>query len=260
VCSSGRHTASSSPAHNSLANVRASSRSPFARACVIPVSPGETTITSATRGSRIRTISHAEPVTSNATWSVGKRLSARTCKSSGELFTRPAERTFPFSQIAISQKSRCTSRPIARPTALTAAATAFLLEVDNDEQENRGQNDNDGYALAAQSGKSQGRPPKSTGSQPIVQNGLPLLRSPRKPLSRSADRKPRPGRNPHKMIFMRRQAGVCRRTLRATRSLSLIVRSVSLFGSDRAVLDDRFADGAVAGSRSSPSNSDCRWP
>jgi hypothetical protein len=36
----------------------------------------------------------------------------------------------------------------------------------------------DGSALAAQPGKSQGRPQKSPGSKPIAQNGLPNLRSP----------------------------------------------------------------------------------
>ena len=40
IHSGGTHTASSSPVHNSLASVRASSRSVFARACEMPVSPG----------------------------------------------------------------------------------------------------------------------------------------------------------------------------------------------------------------------------
>jgi hypothetical protein len=58
----------------------------------------------------------------------------------------------------------------------------ILLAVD-DERENRWANDIDGSALAAQPGKSQGQPPKSPGSNsPIVQNGLPNLRSPKKPL------------------------------------------------------------------------------
>jgi hypothetical protein len=43
-------------------------------------------------------------------------------------------------------------------------------------------NDIDGSALAAQPGKSQGRPMKSPGSNtPIAQNGLPSLRSPEGP-------------------------------------------------------------------------------
>lgn len=36
-----------------------------------------------------------------------------------------------------------------------------------------GENDTYGFALAAHPGKSQGPPPKSTGSKPIVQNGVP---------------------------------------------------------------------------------------
>jgi hypothetical protein len=111
--SSGVHTASSSPAHNSFANVRASKRSVFARAPAIPVSAGLTTSTLATCGSRIRAISHAFPVTSNATLSVADKLAAYTSSAAGVVATRPAERTTPSSTTATSQKSRCTSNPIA---------------------------------------------------------------------------------------------------------------------------------------------------
>ena len=63
----------------------------------------------------------------------------------------------------------------------------------HDGRENRWANDTDGFALAAQPGKSQGRPMKSPGSKPIVaKNGLPIMRSPREPLSRSLDANPRP--------------------------------------------------------------------
>jgi hypothetical protein len=55
-----------------------------------------------------------------------------------------------------------------------------LLTV-NDDAENWWANDIDGSALAAQPGKSQGRPLKSPGSKPIAQNGLPSLRSPKGP-------------------------------------------------------------------------------
>ena len=57
VRSSGIQTASSDPAASNRANVRASSRSVFARAWRIPVSRGLTTTTRATCGSRIRAIS-----------------------------------------------------------------------------------------------------------------------------------------------------------------------------------------------------------
>ena len=46
------------------------------------------------------------PVTSSATRSVAKRLSASALIPSGVLGTRPADRVLPFSQIATSQKSR----------------------------------------------------------------------------------------------------------------------------------------------------------
>jgi hypothetical protein len=119
--SSGIHTDSSSPDHNSLARVRASSRSVFARARVIPVSSGLTTTTRSTCGSRIRAISQQLPVTSNATRSDRTRFAASKPSPSGVLGTRPAVRTWPSSQIATTQKSRCTSKPIARPTHLIDA-------------------------------------------------------------------------------------------------------------------------------------------
>jgi len=74
-------------------------------------------------------------------------------------------------------------------------------------------NDTDGYALAAQSGKSQGRPPKKHGLAAHRQKRPAQLRSPREPLSRSADRKSRPGQNPHKTIFMPRRGTAPARTL-----------------------------------------------
>ena len=119
--SSGIQTASSSPFHSRLASVRESSLSVLARALLIPVSSGLTTITRFTCGSRIRATSQQLPVTSNATRSLGSRLSASVASPSGVLGTRPAERTRPSSQIATTQKSRCTSRPIARPTHLVNA-------------------------------------------------------------------------------------------------------------------------------------------
>ncbi len=65
--------------------------------------------------------------------------------------------------------------------------------LDVDMGENWWANDIDGSALAAQPGKSQGRPLKSPGSKPIAQSGLPNLRSPKRPLSQSAEPKPPTG-------------------------------------------------------------------
>jgi hypothetical protein len=136
------------------------------------VSLGETTITRATCGSRIRAIAHALPVTSNATQSRGSRLCANSSSAFGVLWIRPAERSRPSATIATSQTSRWTS-------SATALTPSSCLSTTNG---NRWANDIDGSALAAQPGKSQGRPPKSPGSKPIVQNGLPNLAFPRKPL------------------------------------------------------------------------------
>jgi hypothetical protein len=94
----------------------------LARACAIPVSPGLTTTTLTTCGSRSDD-RHAPPETSNATRSSRPKLAASTPSASGGLSTRPAERTPPFSQIATSQKSRCTSNPIALPSALNATSS-----------------------------------------------------------------------------------------------------------------------------------------
>ena len=109
VARSGIQTASSDPAANSLASVRASSRSVLARAWRIPVSDGLTTSTCATCDSRMRAISHALPVTSSATRSSGPRLPANSSSCSGVVAIRPAERSSPSSTIATSQKSRWTS-------------------------------------------------------------------------------------------------------------------------------------------------------
>jgi hypothetical protein len=125
---SGIHTASSPPCQSSLASARASSLSVFVRACAIPVSSGETTITFCTCGSRIRATSHEPPETSIATRSVGSRLAPSTSSASGVVFTRPTDRTTPSSQIASSQKSRCRSTPTARPTHLHPGGTCCTTD------------------------------------------------------------------------------------------------------------------------------------
>ena len=124
IRSSGVHTPSSWPAHNSLASARASRRSVLALACRIPVSLGETTITRATCGSRIRAISHALPVTSNATQSRASRLCPNSSSASGLASIRPADRSRPSATIATSQKSRCTSSATALTRLLTVADRA----------------------------------------------------------------------------------------------------------------------------------------
>ena len=137
---------------------------------------GLTTVTRSTNGSRILTTSQQLAVTSNATRSVASRLSASNRRPSGVLGTRPAERTRPSSQIATTQKSRCTSRPIARPTHLTnAIAHLHNTVVDTDRWETSGNNDTDRYELnrSIQASRRGGRS-NFTGSKPIAKNGLPV--------------------------------------------------------------------------------------
>ena len=64
-----------------------------------------------------------------------------------------------------------------QPDRSTDRSHLVLLWLLNSREKQRA-NDTDGFALTAQPGKSQGRPLKSPGSKPIVQNGLPTLRSP----------------------------------------------------------------------------------
>ena len=99
--------------------------------------------------------------------------------ASGVLGTRPAERTSPSSQIATTQKSRCTSRPIARPTHLNNNDTSHLQFVDN-ERENQRDNDTDRYELEAQSRQVAGAANEKHGLEAHRQLRPTRLRSPKK--------------------------------------------------------------------------------
>jgi hypothetical protein len=82
--------------------------------------------------------------------------------------------------------------------AATASAPTILIPVclvDNSGSSRRA-NDNYGFALAAQPGKSQGRPTSSSGSQPITSDGLPSHLLQGSPPSRSAEATTTTGRLP----------------------------------------------------------------
>jgi hypothetical protein len=151
-------------AHSSLASARASSRSVFARACRIPVSLGETTITRATYGSMMRAIAHALPVTSSATRSLGSRLCANNSNATARVAIRPPERSRPSATIATSQ-----SRDGHPALPLSRALLPSLVE-----RENGWANDIDGSALAACSTAGQRatrrlpRPPRAAGFRAYV--------------------------------------------------------------------------------------------
>src|SRR5439155_15115152 len=85
----------------------------------------------------------------SATRSRGSRLEANSSSCSGVVSTRPAERTSPPSAIATSQKSRCTSNPIALPALLTSSSP-LVVEL----AEKQRANDNDRYVLTAHPGSS----------------------------------------------------------------------------------------------------------
>ena len=201
VRSSGIHTPSSSPAASSLASVRASSRSVFARAWRIPVSLGETTITRA--DVRLedprdlpRVAGHLQRHPVTRIQALREQLQHLRRASA----IRPAERTRPSSTIATSQKSRCTSSPTALTRILLARSTT---------RENRWANDTDGSALAAQPGKSQGRPPKSPGSHAHRAKRPAQPAFSQRPLSQSPEPKPAPDdRAPSRGSFMPREAPI----------------------------------------------------
>ncbi len=203
--SSGIHTDSISPRESSTASVRASSRSVFALACTIPVSSGETTITRSTCGSSSLATSHALPVTSNATRSVLSRLAASVPIPSGVLATRPAERTTPSSQIATTQKSRCTSKPIARP-AQPDTPTIHLPTRISCEGDAAGQRHRPIRAQTLNPGKSQGRPKEKPGLEAHRANRPAHQRSPRRPLSRINRTYERRRTDPPHNSFMPRNA------------------------------------------------------
>src|SRR6266511_6216226 len=115
VRSSPSHTLGNSPAASSSASVRASKRSVFTFAWLIArTCSGFAITTSPTCGARMRAIASVFPVASSATRSSPARLSAQSLSSPGLVSILPAERAFPPSEIATSQKSRWTSRPMKR--------------------------------------------------------------------------------------------------------------------------------------------------
>ena len=221
---SGDHTASSSPAANSRASVRASSRSVFARAWRIPVSAGLTTTTRATCGSRIRAISHALPVTSNATRSLGARLCANSSSRSGVVAIRPAERTAPPSQIATSQKSRCTSNPIALPTAPTSPSSLV------NEWRTSGRTTTTDACSRHIRASRRGGHRNSPSSKLIVQNGLPNRVLRESPCPGRPTVRPGPDSNPQRRSFMPRNSEAPRARPRPARCIGRFITGINVSG------------------------------
>jgi hypothetical protein len=120
------------------------------------VSAGLTTITRATCGSMIRAISHAPPVTSNATRSSGPRLPANNSNAAGVVSIRPFGADLAvLCDRDLTEVTMHIQPDRPHPTTPHVARLQFGEPVGNDA---------DGIALAAQPDQSHGRPLKSSGS------------------------------------------------------------------------------------------------
>ena len=194
--SSGIHTDSSSPDHNKRASVRASSRSVFARACVMPVSSGLTTTTRSTCGSRIRATSQQLPVTSNATRSDASKLSAKHHQtlrrarhpSAGPHLALLADRD--HAEVTVNvQADRATDPP--------RQSHPHLHRRNGRAGEPAGQRHRPIRARSTIQASRRGGRTKSPGSKPIVQNGLPACVLPTEaPVPDHPTLRPDPDRDP----------------------------------------------------------------
>src|SRR4051794_30648277 len=188
AASSGVQTSSKNPTASSRASVLASTLSVLARRDFSCTALGLASTTRATSGSTIRAIASALAVASIATASLGARLRANSSSAGGVVKIRPATRTSPFSAIAISQKSRCTSIPMLR------TITSLVV----DAREAAGDNDNYGSVLSAHPDTRGGGQLQTAGSQPIETPACPTSALTEPPPGTTGDATPRPGRRAHR--------------------------------------------------------------
>jgi hypothetical protein len=125
----------------------------------------------------------------SATRSSEPRLWANSRSCSGLVWILPAERTTPSSAIATSQKSRCTSNPIALPSVLTSPSSPSLKSRETQGQTTTTDTKRTGQVAGAAT-------ETSPGSKPIVQNGLPNHVLPEGPYPGRATVRPAPDRPP----------------------------------------------------------------
>src|SRR5215208_5146672 len=118
-------------------------------------------------------IASAPPVVSSATSSSEPRLFANSSSSSRRVLTRPAERTFPSSEIATSQNSRWTSKPMYLITGLLLFVADAGDQVGKRHRRIRARGTSGPVAAAAT---------EKHGLAAHRANGLPSLRSPKEPL------------------------------------------------------------------------------
>src|SRR5215211_3100443 len=118
-------------------------------------------------------IASAPPVVSSATSSSEPRLFANSSSSSRRVLTRPAERTSPSSEIATSQNSRWTSKPMYLITGLLLFVADAGDQVGKRHRRIRARGTSGPVAAAAT---------EKHGLAAHRANGLPNLRSPKQPL------------------------------------------------------------------------------
>jgi hypothetical protein len=186
--SSGIHTDSSSPDHNKRANVRSSSRSVFARACVIPVSSGLTTTTRSTCGSRNpgdlpTTAGHLQRHAirrQKALRQTPDALRRARHSSAGAHLAVLTDRD--HAEVTVNvQTDRSTDPPRQRHPHLHQL-------VDVQRENPAGQRHRPIRARSTIQASRRGGRTKSPGSKPIAQTGLPACVLPQKPLCRIARR------------------------------------------------------------------------
>ena len=192
--SSGIHTASSSPRHNNLASVRASSLSVFARASDPGVIRADHDHPVHVRLEDPRDLPAAarhlqrHPIRRQQT----RRQRLQPLRRARH---PPAERTTPSSQIATTQKSRCTSKPIARPTQLTTPPPHLHTTLTRGRTS--GTNDTDRYELEAQSRQVAGAAEqKARARSPSSKTAYPTAFSQQSPCPSQPDPRPSPGQEP----------------------------------------------------------------
>jgi hypothetical protein len=139
----------------------------------------------------LRAISEAKVKTDRRdarTLASGPRLFASTRSPSGLVATRPPERTRPASQIAISQKSRCTSNPTNR------TVVSLHMNAMTGDQVGKRQGRIRAHGTA---GRVAGAATEvMSGSRPISSSACPAYVLPQSPYPGARDANSTPGRHP----------------------------------------------------------------
>ena len=194
VCSSGIQTASSDPAASSFASVRASSRSVFARAWRMPVSRG-------LHDHHPRDVRLDDPRDLPRVAGHLQRHPIARAEALREQLQRLRRRLDPARRADLAGLDDRDLAEVAmhvQPDRPHHRAPPSLARQTGD----RWANDTDGFALAAQPGQSQGRPPKSRARSPSSQEpACPACVLPESPCPGHPTLTAEPGQQPHERQF-----------------------------------------------------------